>query len=210
MNKIKYPVALLVSLVIRPNHVLADPAPVSTATNPASTAGHKFSDSKYAWCKIAIVNMSIISSRSVFMQKINSILTKKREDLQLKIDSFQKEVAEKSKKFQSTLSSLSPQKQQQKREALAKEVGAKEAALQKEQSEIEQFQRSMMTEIIRQLKLIIAQLGEKHDCQSVLDSEAMLYYNKENCIDLTEDAIALLNSIKTDDLPLQSLEKQSR
>ena len=65
----------------------------------------------------------------------------------------------------------------------------------------------MMTEIIRQLKLIIAQLGEKYDCQCVLDSEAMLYYNKESCIDLTEDAIALLNSIRTEDLPVESLEK---
>jgi hypothetical protein len=65
----------------------------------------------------------------------------------------------------------------------------------------------MLMEIIRQLRLIVAKLRETYSCQFIMDSESVLSYSKDDSIDLTEEAIQLLNSITKEDTPLESLEQ---
>jgi Skp family chaperone for outer membrane proteins len=209
MKKMNFYSMLLMSLVAQPIHIWSDNTTAVVPSPSAPAAANKFSDSKYALCKIGFVNMGMISSKSIFMQKINDTLNKKQADLKVKIDAFQKYVTEESKKVQATLSSLSPQKQQQKREELNKKIRDKETVLQSEQAKIEQFQRSMMMEIIRQLRLILAKLGEKYGCQVIVDSESLLYYNKEHCFDLTEESILLLNSVTEQNGHSESLDTAS-
>lgn len=148
---------------------------------------------------IGIARMADISKESLYFKEIEKKLIQMQKALQGKVVALRKEMDVKVKKLQALgKSNVNVKTLESKQAALQKEIAEKNAIIQAEQNKIQNVQQGHMVEILRQLKLIFKSLGEKHGLTFIIDSDAALYYSKDKTTDITEEAITMLNAVKSD------------
>jgi len=166
----------------------------------SSKSQDKSAASKFDKVVLGVAKMSEISNKSIFFKEVNKKITKMQKAIQGKVQVFQKEIAKKVKSLQSLSKSGVNQKTMKEKQAeLQKEIAEKERLIQAEQTNIQNFQQGQMMEIFRQVKLIFKSLGEKYGLTTIVDSESTLYYSKDQTVDVTEEALIMLNSVKNED-----------